>query len=465
MKHLIVDLDGSLIKTDLLYEGFLSFFKNDLLAPFKCLYILMFNGLPALKKYIYLNSNISLETLPFNENVIKYIYEWKKENDGKVILCSASWHEYLKEISSSLKIFDDFYGTKNKNLKGIAKLKKIRKEGIFNYDYIGDSKDDFVLWKNAKTAIIVDGKKKIRKKAALLNSKIVFIDANESVFKLFISQIRIHQWVKNILVFIPAFLAGAAIESFYICILAFFAFSFTASCVYIFNDLLDVQSDRKHSKKKFRPIASGSISIKSGAMLFAFMAFFAITLISQLNIVFQLCLIFYVLINFIYTTYFKKIPILDIFVLALFYIIRVISGAVAIPVDISNWLITFSAFFFLFLGGIKRWVELEDTSSSAQSGRGYKKVDIHFFRNISYFSGLISVLVICLYIDSKQAVMFYGNSISLWAIPIILLYWIMDILFVSERGEMSSDPVSYAIKNKVSYICLLLIFIIFLFSL
>ena len=156
----------------------MSFFQNDFFAPFKCLYVLLRKGLPELKKYIYLNSNISIELLPMNEEVVKFINVWKQENNGKVILCSASHHKYLQEINNVLMIFDETYGTNEINLKGREKLKEIKNKGVHEYDYIGDSMDDLVLWENAETAIIVNGSKQIRKKVKQFKSNKIFIDTS-----------------------------------------------------------------------------------------------------------------------------------------------------------------------------------------------------------------------------------------------------------------------------------------------
>jgi 4-hydroxybenzoate polyprenyltransferase len=168
--------------------------------------------------------------------------------------------------------------------------------------------------------------------------------------------------------------------------------------------------------------------------------------------------------TFTYSKLLKKIPVVDLVTLACLYLLRIIGGASITSLEISNWLITFSVFFFLFLAGIKRWIEIERSSGALLSSRGYVKEDINFMTHLSYFCGLISVLIICLYIDSQQASMLYSNSRILWFIPMILLFWIIETLFLVTRKKVDDDPVLYALKSKTSYVCCIFLIIIFYFA-
>jgi 4-hydroxybenzoate polyprenyltransferase len=168
--------------------------------------------------------------------------------------------------------------------------------------------------------------------------------------------------------------------------------------------------------------------------------------------------------TFIYSNLLKKIPVVDIITLACLYVVRIISGASIASLEISNWLITFSVFFFLFLAAIKRWIEIEKSSDSLISSRGYVKEDINFITNLSYLCGLISVLIICLYIDSQQASLIYSNSRVLWFVPMIFLFWIVETLFLVSRKAVDDDPVAYALKSKTSYVCAIFLITIFYFA-
>ena len=201
-----------------------------------------------------------------------------------------------------------------------------------------------------------------------------------------------------------------------------------------------------------------------GFFIFLLLVSIALFMSIKLPQTFQMLLFLYAATTFIYSKYLKKIPILDIMTLSSLYLLRIVSGGALVGVYISNWLLTFSVFFFLFLASVKRWVELNKIKSEVIYGRGYQSSDIQFISNLSYFSGLISVLVICLYIESQQGLAVYNESRLLWFIPIILLYWILETLFKVERGQVDDDPVKYALKSKTSYVSLVGFFMILLLS-
>ena len=465
---LFVDLDNSLIKSDYLYESFVNYFSKNVLAPFICLFVYSRYGKVGLKKFLYEKSDISVINLPYNEKVLNFIKDWKKKYPVESIyLISASYNQVVDDIAQHLNCFDGAHGSNNQNIKSHTKLKKINEltdDKIFSY--IGDSIDDLIIWENAKKCILVNPSKNLIKKVKKINPSIEVITNKEIItLKEILKTIRVHQWVKNALLFVPAILALEPL--FYISeslIVGFFAFSFTASAFYIFNDLFDIENDRNHHSKKYRSFASGTLSILHGFFIFCLLMFAAMILALNLPQSFQICLILYVTLSFLYSKYLKKIPILDIFILSYLYLIRIISGGVLVGIDISNWLLTFSVFFFLFLASIKRWVELKRLNSASMPGRGYQLSDISFMSQLSYFSGLISVLIICLYIESQQELALYNSSIMLWFIPVILLYWILETLFKVERNQVDDDPVKYALKSKTSYFSLLGFIIILLAS-
>ena len=373
----------------------------------------------------------------------------------------------LKKLVDHLKCFDGCYGTTNKNLKSKIKLEKIKDLTLDkDFEYIGDSFADLVIWENAKKSYIVNPSKILLTALKKNNNSIEVITCKEkNIISEIIKTIRVHQWVKNVLIFIPSILSFSPfIDSIGYLLSGFFAFSFIASAFYIINDLFDIENDRLHHSKKNRSFASGSLTITQGFFIFIILIFSAVFISISLPKAFQLLLIFYALATFTYSKYFKKIVILDILTLSLLYLLRIITGGALLDITLSNWLLTFSVFFFLFLASVKRLVELNRNSSKFLSGRGYKISDKTFISNLSYFSGLISVLVTCLYIESQQALTLYNESKILWLIPIILLYWILETLFKLERGQIEDDPVKYALKSKTSYISLASLIIIFLVS-
>ena len=463
---LFVDLDKTLIKSDFLLESFVSFCSRSIFAPIICLGVLLRNGKVGLKKFLYKKSNIAIENLPYNKQVLDAIYQWKKKYpEKKTFLISATHQEAIEKIAKYLRCFDGYYGTTYENLKSEIKLKKI-KELTHDQDfaYIGDSYADLIIWANAQKSYLVNPSKILLRAVKKNNNSIEVISTEKrNIFSEIIKTIRVHQWVKNVLIFIPAILSfNPFIDSVGYLLSGFFAFSFIASAFYIINDLFDIENDRLHHSKKHRSFASGSLSITEGFIIFMFLIAFAICLSISLPQTFQLLLIFYALATFTYSKFLKKIVILDILTLSSLYLLRIITGGALLDITLSNWLLTFSVFFFLFLASVKRWVELKRKSSEVLSGRGYRSSDYSFISNLSYFSGLISILVICLYIESQQALAFYNDSRILWFVPIILLYWILETLLKVERGQIDDDPVRYALKSKTSYISLASFIIIFL---
>ena len=464
---LFVDLDKTLIKSDFLLESFVRYFSQNIFAPILCLGFLITKGKVGLKKFLSNKSDISIQNLPYNQEVLDVIYQWKENYPKeKVFLISATHQNILEQITCHLKCIDGCYGTENENLKSEIKLKKIKDLTKREFTYIGDSFADLVIWENAKKCYIVNPTKNLLKAVTKINDSIeIIISKKSNLFLEIIKTIRVHQWVKNLLIFIPSILSlRSFVDLLGDLVTGFFAFSFVASAFYILNDLFDIENDRVHHSKKHRAFASGSLSINQGSFVFIFLIVAAILISFSLPQAFQLLLLFYAVATFTYSKYLKKLVILDIFTLSSLYLLRVITGGALVEISISNWLLTFSVFFFLFLASVKRWVELNKLNTEVISGRGYQISDKSFVTNISYFSGLISILVICLYIESQQALTLYNQSKILWLIPIILLYWVLETLFKVERGQIDEDPVKYALKSKTSYISLVGFIIIFLLS-
>lgn len=456
MKYLFVDLDKSLIRSDYLFESFINYFSKNIFAPIIAIYFLIFRGKVGLKKFLHEKSKVSEKNLPYNKSVIAYIKNWKAKYDGRVYLISASDSRFVEKVANYLEFFDGSYGTNKINLKSRNKLDKINsisKEAGF--EYIGDSFDDLIIWKDAKKIISVNPSKSLLKKIENLDCDKEEITDRDNFLKKIFKSIRLHQWVKNTLLFAPVILAGSfsanSIETLFF---GFISFSLVASAFYILNDLFDIESDRVHPTKFKRPFAEGSVSIQTGIIILFFLLFCAAVISISLPDLFQICLFIYACSTFAYSKYIKKVAVLDIFTLSFLYVFRVISGGVLAEVSVSNWLLTFSVFFFLFLASVKRWIEIKSSNNSTVPGRGYMSSDQNFVAQLSYFSGLISVLIICLYIDSQQAQNLYSSAQILWLIPIILLFWIIETLFKVERGKVEDDPVLYALKSKTSYFAL-----------
>lgn len=280
--------------------------------------------------------------------------------------------------------------------------------------------------------------------------------------------IRIHQWIKNILVFIPLILSHSVdLTLTYKSILAFLAFNLIASSGYIINDILDRNNDRHHARKCKRPIASGNISITSATILAC--AFFILSMIfsNTINIMISTVMCLYLLITILYSFYLKKELVLDIVVLALLYSMRLVVGGIATGISLSVWLLAFSMFFFFSLASIKRYAEVVDVTKSENSkiiGRGYSVSDAFLLSAISLSSAYTAILVLALYLNSKEVVSLYKTPELLWPICLVLMYWMTRLVFITSRGQMHDDPIIYAFSDIKSYICAGFILLFFILS-
>jgi 4-hydroxybenzoate polyprenyltransferase len=274
----------------------------------------------------------------------------------------------------------------------------------------------------------------------------------------YVKALRPHQWLKNLLIFVPIVTAHRfGIGYLWNSALAFVAFSLLASSVYVVNDLLDIESDRAHPRKRSRPFASGALTTRQGVWI-AF-GLLAVSLSIAFNIggMFAAVLLFYFLTSTAYSAYLKRKLVIDICVLAGLYTIRIVAGGVATGVPLSVWLLAFSIFFFLSLAAVKRQAELVDGVSSGEvkaQGRGYHVDDLPIISNMALSAGYVAVLIMALYINSPEVAPLYNRPYAIWGVCLVLLFWISRMVMVTHRGAMHDDPIIYALKDRVSYYCL-----------
>ena len=280
--------------------------------------------------------------------------------------------------------------------------------------------------------------------------------------------LRPYQWSKNLLVFLPIFLAQSFnLNNFQVGLICFVVFSLTASIIYILNDIADLKYDKKHRYKKFRPLASGLINLKECWLLIYVLLVIDLLFIKILNINFYILIFIYFVISNLYTLLLKKIIIIDIIILGALYTFRIIGGGLALNIPISIWLISFSFFFFFSMASLKRLMEIIDGPKSLNfqiPGRGYLKQDQYFISIISSVAGMLSVLILILYINSGDVQNLYSSSNFLWGICIVLIYWILRINILTLRHQIKIDPILFALKDGISYLCLLIIITIIIIS-
>lgn len=455
---IVVDLDGTLIRTNTLWESLLLLAKQEpfkfLIAPFWLL-----GGMSYLKKRIFDYVEPDASVLPYNTEILSFLQKSKEE--GKtLILASATDERLVKKVAEHLELFDSAFGTtSNNDMKGKHKLEIINHICNGNtFDYIGNEKADILIWEASDKAYVVSNSKKLIDKLPKKIDK-VHVFSSPRNLKTYVEAIRPHQWVKNILLFVPLILAHeiTSVYKIFTIFIAFWTMSLCASSAYILNDLLDIESDRHHSTKRNRPFATGLISIPTGlAMsLFLLLLSFSIGLLFLPN-QFIATLLSYFILSTMYSLFLKKYFLVDVITLSSLYSLRIYAGSVAISVVLTPWLLAFSSFFFLNLSFLKRYIELREYESCEKKklkGRGYMTNDIQVVQSSGIASGFMSVLILYLYItNSREVTELYSNPMWLWFIGPFLIYWVTRIWLLAQRGNVDSDIILFTIKDVASWI-------------
>lgn len=276
-----------------------------------------------------------------------------------------------------------------------------------------------------------------------------------------LAALRPHQWLKNLLVFLPMLAAHRLDgETFLRTALAFLAFCLVASSVYVLNDLIDLSADRTHPRKRRRPFASGALPIVAGHWIGPLLLAAGAVIAAVLGGEFVLLLGSYYVVTLAYSLVLKRLLVIDICVLAGLYTLRIMAGAAATGINLSVWILAFSIFFFFSLAAVKRQAELVDSASRGElgaSGRGYRVGDLPLISQMATSSGYVSVVIMALYVNSPQIRQLYEKPSALWGICLVLLFWISRMVMVTHRGKMNDDPVVYAAKDPVSLLCVALI--------
>ncbi len=452
---LCVDLDGTLIKTDLLMESLFALLKDNFLWAFMLPFWLL-GGKANLKHQIAKRANINVALLPYNESFIDYLQE-QKSLGRKLILATASNQKYAQQIAEHLGLFEQVLASsESHNLSGKNKLNAL----VSQFDeqgfvYAGNDTPDLKIWPHAAAAVVVNPLGRVGSKARKKHTiEAEFIDPKPGLAGL-IKALRCHQWMKNILIFVAAVTAHVAINIDIISnlLLAFFAYSLCASAVYLLNDMLDLEDDRKHPRKRHRPFAAGTMPLIHGAFLLPTLFAGSMLLASLVSINFLCVLLGYFILTMAYSLKLKRIMLLDAISLACLYTLRVIAGAVAIEVTLSFWLLAFSMFIFLSLAFVKRSTEIMEAlkqNKEKLSGRGYQTTDLEHLNTMGTTSGYLSILVFALYINSEEVLTNYQYPEVLWLICPLLLYWISRVWLIAGRGEMHHDPVVFALTDRIS---------------
>lgn len=469
---LAVDLDGSLINTDLLHESIIQLLFSQ---PWRllCLPFWLLKGKTHLKQRLYQHVDIDTEYLPWNTELIDYL-QTQYDQGRKIILCTGSWHALAEKIARQFSFFSEHYGTTTEiNLTGEDKAVFLTKQyGKNGFSYVGNELKDMAVWRHAASAVVVSASTALEKTASTTCTVEKSINNGRTLTaRAFLKQIRIHQWVKNSLIFVPLVTSHQLSDPrlFALAMLAFVAFGLCASATYIINDLADLTSDRKNASKKTRPMAAGTIAIPTGIALAIILLGASWFVAAQVNEWFLYGVLLYTAVTLAYSFKLKRLQSLDITVLAGLFTLRIIAGAAAVEVIPSFWLLAFSMFIFLCLAIIKRLSEIisnqekydEDTQLS---GRGYYIGDLPVLMSLATASGMLSVLVFAMYINSPETIALYSEPYALWLICPLFAYWIIRIIIMASRGQVDEDPIVFAIKDSRSWIIGALILLIIFIS-
>ena len=467
---LVLDLDGTLVRTDMLVESGLYQLKK---GPLRFLLALasLVKGKSRLKAALATGFEFSTNLLPFRPEVLTLMNQALA--DGReVVLATASDKAIAEKLALDLGGFASvFASSENVNLSGSRKAQAlVDKFGREGFDYVGDSSKDFPVWSVSRSPILVGQNWAASKSFNRLGrGRRISEEDKLNKIQIWSRALRLHQWIKNLLLFVPAAAAHEILDLEVLpkLIFAFFAFSLSASAVYLINDLLDLENDRLHDTKRLRPIAQGDVSIINAGLASAALIVLGFGISLFVGLGFTYALLGYLLLTTLYSALLKKLLIVDVVILALLYTLRIVAGGISVQIPVSFWLLAFSLFIFLSLSFVKRASELEAWKSGdikSSPGRAYTESDLPAVNSLGIGAGLLSVLVFALYLDSESISGLYQNPEYLWAAVPVMIFWVSWVWIKSGRGEVNQDPIIFALKDRASLVSGALVLGLFLIS-
>ncbi len=461
---LMVDLDGTLIRSNLLWESFAAALRQN---PVRCLLALftLFQGRAALKRALGAIGPVDPVALPYRRGFLSWLRR-EYSHGRQIVLATAADERVADGVALHLRIFDQVLASDGAlNNKGNAKLEAIQR--CFPgrpFDYCGDSRSDDPLFRAARIAYVVGGDDQVIAQArANGNADLQFARGSEPFpWRAWFTAIRPYQWLKNLLVLMPFFSAFLLTDTSALAnaLVATAAMCLAASSGYLINDLLDMQADRHHPRKRRRPFASGQLTAAEGFAGAFLLQLGALCLAAVVGWSVLLWVAIYLLGSFSYSVFFKREPIIDVLLLAGLYTTRVIVGANAVDAERSLWLLAFSVFFFFSLATMKRCGELvlrERHGEQTTAGRAYEPADLQMLCPAGISAGVAAVLVLALYVQSPGVGERYPVPEALWLALAALLAWLSRAWLDTMRGQMHDDPLIYALRHRRGRLVLLLV--------
>ena len=457
---LYVDLDGTLLRGDSLYEACLRLVVRP--ASWSAAVRGLFAGKAAFKQVVVARSGLRAEALPYRYDFLAWLSEQRKTG-RRLILATGADRAIADSVANHLGIFDEVLASDGRtNLTGAYKLNAIQTHAAgVPFAYAGDGSVDLPIWAAADSVVLVGAGVRYELSIGSHQVEARFPDSVNTLASV-LRALRPYQWAKNILVFLPAAAAHRLLDSAVLRadLLLFGAFSLCASGVYAANDLLDLESDRGHDEKRRRPLAAGSVTIPIGVAIAAVLPLLALVLaFAGAGWPGVAMITGYWLATSYYTLHGKRVPLLDVFLLAGLYTFRAYAGALVIPAGLSAWMVAFLLFLFLGLACLKRFSELlalPDEHQGSVLGRGYRRADYLLVAMLGLGSGFAATLVVCLYAAAPAASVLYGQPMAVMGVAPIVLFGLSRLWLQAWRGELHSDPVLHALRDRVSYLLIAL---------
>lgn len=453
---LCVDLDGTLLKSDSLMECIAGVLRRH---PFVLLLIpyWLLRGRAHMKRRLAERIDLKPHLLPYDSRVVGWLK--RQRTAGRTIVLATAADERVAEpIARHTGLFSGIVCSDGStNLKGSLKLQALHDLFPGGFAYAGDSRADLKVWRGALEAIMVNESGATLRAARRQGPVTMGFERETHAFPAGVRAMRLYQWVKNLLVLVPLATSHTLLDprKLLAAMLAMLAFGFCASSAYLLNDLVDLESDRQHERKRNRPLANGSLPLGAAFALIPILLLLAGGLCALLPPGFSLTLALYFVLTLSYSLVLKQRLLADVFTLAILYMLRIVGGAAATHIALTGWLLAFSMFLFLSLAFCKRATELRKLGAGAAQavpGRAYSPEDLQAICMCGICSGFMASLVLTLYLDSGQVRMLYAQPQILWLLLPMVLYWMARIWIFEARGRLHDDPLMFAIKDRITYV-------------
>jgi len=446
-------MDGTLVRSDTLVELWIRALKKSVWRSLAML-PLMLRSRAQFKAALARFVDINPRALPYDEDLLDYL-RVQRSAGRKLVLATASNERVAAAVATHLEVFDDVVASDDHvNMKGAAKARALEERYGKDFSYAGNDRADLKVWDKASAAVLVGVSRAVRSQ---VRTPIEAVFARGSRVKALLQAMRPHQWVKNVLVFLPVITANAVLDfgSMYLAGLAFACFSIVASGVYLINDLLDLEADRAHASKRRRALADGRAPLAWALVLGPALVVFGLLAGLFVSATLGAILFLYIILTTAYSVVLKTLPLVDVFTLAGLYTARVVAGGVVTGHVPSIWLLSFSGFLFLSLAFLKRYVELASLRSMGVSDvmrRGYMAVEDIAMFVLGIASAFSAAIVLSLYVELSIGGRSYEHPQLIWGLVPLALFWLCRLWLAAFRGYMLADPIAYAARDWVSHL-------------